>query len=494
MLDYSKIETTNAEPEASTMIETFRAVGYNIETAIADIIDNSVSAGASNIWVDYKWDGPETTIFITDDGHGMNNEELIQAMRPAGQGPLEERSPNDLGRFGLGLKTASFSQCRKFCVISKKKGCKPFYWTWDLDYVNQSKAWNILRYKPDEENLYKIMNKTETGTVVIWWDIDRLIKDSSVSDEKAKRRLLEFMESTKNHLGMVFHRFIEGGLNIYFRERKISPWDPFMTGTTGIQTRPETKIVGGQIAIQGFVLPHRSKLTPEQYNYGKGPRDSWTNHQGFYIYRNNRLLVAGDWLGMFKKETHYDLCRIKLDMTSNFDNEWHLDIKKSQAMPPQKYREKILALAKDVRGLAVEVYRYRGKTIKRTISKDHFLPFWEEHVRHGKRFYRLNRKHPIIMDLLDKENGLTNDIENTLKFIEETVPVPLIMIRENETELVHGKPFEGTSHDPVLRIMKDMFRQMIENGYSTKDAKARIANTEPFDSYLEYLEHLENII
>jgi len=461
MLDYSKLETTKAEPEAASMIETFRAVGYNVGTAIADIIDNSISASASNIWIDYVWDGSDSKIFITDDGYGMNNAALIQAMKPGSQNPLDKRSPDDLGRFGLGLKTASFSQCRKFCVISKKKENGLVYWTWDLDFVGLSKGWNLLKYRPDEDVCYETLNKLESGTSVIWWDIDRLTKGSSKSDETAKRRFFEDMEASKKHLGMVFHRYIENGLNIYFRDRKIVPWDPFLTGKSGIQTRPEMNFDDDQISIQGFILPHRSRLVP------------------------------GDWLNMFKKEAHYDLCRIKLDMTNDFDREWHIDIKKSQAIPPSEYREKILALAKETRSFAVEVYRHRGKIIKRTLSKDEFIPVWEERVRHGKRFYKLNRKHPIIRDLLEHSNGLEKQIENAIKFIEETVPVPLIMIRENETDVIHGKPFEGANHDPVWDIMKAMYVQMVNNGYSYEDAKAKIANIEPFDSYLEYIEHLE---
>ncbi|MFC1901362.1 ATP-binding protein [Chloroflexota bacterium] len=492
MLEYLNIETTKAEPEAASMIETFRAVGYNVGTAIADIIDNSISARASNIWVDYVWDGSDSKIFITDDGYGMNDAELIQAMKPGSKNPLDKRSPDDLGRFGLGLKTASFSQCRKFCVISKIKESGLVYWTWDLDYVGLSKGWNLLKFRPDGDILYETLNKLESGTSVIWWDIDRLTKGSSESDEVAKRRFFEDMEASKNHLGMVFHSFIENGLNIYFRDRKIVPWDPFMTGKPGIQTRPEMKLDDDQISIQGFILPHRSNLTPEEYEYGKGPQDSWTNHQGFYIYRNDRLLVPGDWLNMFKKEAHYDLCRIKLNMRNDFDREWHIDIKKSQAIPPPEYREKILALAKEARSFAVEVYRHRGKIIKRTLSKDEFIPVWEERVRHGKRFYKLNRKHPIIRNLLKESNELEKLIENAIKFIEETVPVPLIMIRENETDVIHGRPFEGLNHDPVLNVMKEMYIQMVNNGYSGEDAKAKIANIEPFDSYLEYIELLEN--
>jgi signal transduction histidine kinase len=119
---YDKFETVRAEPEARTMIETFRAIGYSVETAVADIVDNAVSAGATHIWIDFEWKGSDTFLSIRDDGHGMDQEELIRAMRPGSRSPLEDRGRHDLGRFGLGLKTASFSQCRKLTVVSKKMG------------------------------------------------------------------------------------------------------------------------------------------------------------------------------------------------------------------------------------------------------------------------------------------------------------------------------------------------------------------------------------
>jgi anti-sigma regulatory factor (Ser/Thr protein kinase) len=164
MIDYSNIQSTSAEPEASSMIETFRAIGYSIKTAIADIIDNSITAGAKNVWIDYDWKGSSSTLSILDDGMGMNNEQLIQAMRPGSKNPLDERSSDDLGRFGLGLKTASFSQSRKFTVVSKLANYKPVYWSWDLDYVNQEKAWKLIRYVPEEAKWLEKVETVNTGT------------------------------------------------------------------------------------------------------------------------------------------------------------------------------------------------------------------------------------------------------------------------------------------------------------------------------------------
>jgi len=227
MIDYSKIESTQAPPEASSMIETFRAIGYSIETAIADIIDNSITAHAQNIWIDYEWNGPSTILSVTDDGYGMNNEKLVQAMKPGSISPLEVRKEHDLGRFGLGLKTASFSQCRKFAVLSLKKQHQPVFWCWDLDYVNHYKSWSLIRYCPAEESYVRNLEEIGHGTTVVWWDIDRLTSNTRTDSEQSKAQFLSTMDSVKRHLGMVFHRFIDEGLNIFFRGRKIESWDPF---------------------------------------------------------------------------------------------------------------------------------------------------------------------------------------------------------------------------------------------------------------------------
>ena len=198
MIDYSKYPTTPAIPEASSMIETFRAIGYNIETAVADIIDNSISAGAKNIWINFEWQGSATWLSVKDDGIGMDNEELVQAMRPGSKNPLEDRGSKDLGRFGLGLKTASFSQCRKLTVISKKEKNKPFFWTWDLDFVNQTGNWNLIKYLP-EGNFENEINTVKSGTIVIWNDIDRLVKDLQKDDENSLDKFLQIMMQVKKH-------------------------------------------------------------------------------------------------------------------------------------------------------------------------------------------------------------------------------------------------------------------------------------------------------
>lgn len=490
MIDYTDFEKTPADPEPRSMIETFRAIGYSIEAAVADIIDNSISAGAKNIWVNLDWRGSETWLSVKDDGTGMDNSELIQAMRPGSKNPLESRSAKDLGRFGLGLKTASFSQCRILSVLSKRENSDISFWTWDLDYVNQSGKWNLVKYMPDEEKYLKELGEIKSGTIVVWNDIDRLVKNFHSDDEKALEKFLQIMEQIKKHLAMVFHRFIESNkIKILFQEREVAAWDPFFIDKDATQPSPEDPLCNGKVKVRGFVLPHKSKLTEDEFRLAEGPK-GWNEQQGFYIYRNERLLLAGDWLGMFRKEEHFKLARIRVDLPNTMDAEWQIDIKKSVARPPLVLRDLLKAYASKVRAKAVEVYRHKGQILQRKYASMQFQPVWHEKLRHGKRFYSINREHPIITNLLDTIKDHNSELNELLRYIEETVPVPLITIKESEQPEIQCSPFEGVDQELLQKSMKMMFDRLIQNGKNSDEAKAHIMSIEPFNLFPQFLEYL----
>lgn len=489
MIDYSKYQTIPAIPEASSMIETFRAIGYNIETAVADIIDNSISANAKNVWVNFDWKGADTWLSIKDDGTGMNNEELIQAMRPGSKNPLADRSSKDLGRFGLGLKTASFSQARQLTVLSKKQGYSTVFWTWDLDYVNQTGNWNLLKYLPEnfDENA---LEEVSSGTLVIWNDIDRVVKHFRQNDNNALDKFLFIMEMVKKHLAMVFHRFIESKkLTIYFQDNEIKPWNPFLQGELATQSFSEEQLHNGKVIIKGFVLPHKSKIDEETYKYAEGTK-GWNDHQGFYIYRNERLLLSGDWLGLFRKEEHYKLIRIQIDIPNSLDADWQIDIKKSVARPPLIYKDQIKNYAAKVRAQGVEVYRHRGKTIKQTNGQK-FVPLWIDHKRGDKWFYKINREHPLLdMAKLQAQTEPDKAIETLIRFIEENIPSKSIYIKAAEEPETQGNPFEGVDQELIRQTMEIMFSSLISKGKTPEEAKAIIANVDPFNQFTHFLEFI----
>ncbi|MVN91457.1 ATP-binding protein [Mucilaginibacter aquatilis] len=489
-MDYSLFETEPAVPEASSMIETFRAIGYTIEAAVADIIDNSVSAGASGVWVDFEWKGNDTWLSITDNGTGMDSDELVQAMRPGSKNPLTERGEKDLGRFGLGLKTASFSQCRKLTATSHRKNGEPAMWTWDLDFVRETGRWELLKYRPEDSGTDRL-TQLESGTAILWNDIDRLVQHFRKDDQGALEKFMHIMNQVKRHLAMVFHRFMESGkLKIFFQDRLIEPWNPFLPTHKFTQAQPEEHLLNGKVFLKGYVLPHKSKLSGDEFRAAEGPR-GWNEQQGFYIYRNQRLLLAGDWLGMYRKEEHYKLARIMVDIPNSLDAQWQIDIKKSVARPPLLLRDQLKAYAGQIRNIAVEVYRHRGKTISRSPGQP-FVPLWAEHKRGDKWYFKINRTHPLVEKAMQEASeNPSRAVDLLLRFVEETVPVKSIYIREAEQPEHQGSPFDGAAGNPVGETLELIFRNILSTGTDSDQAKKILINTEPFNHYPHLIDLLQ---
>lgn len=490
-MDYKKFETQKAVPNAASMIESFRSIGYSIETAIADIIDNSISAGAKNIYIERLWRGGKSIITIKDDGCGMNGEELIKAMRPGSQSPLEERAITDLGRYGLGLKTASFSQCRKLSVLSKKKNYAPVYWSWDLDYVSQTNEWNLIKWIPDE---YKnALDGQDSGTIVVWTDLDRVLPlSTSENNENTKRKFSTSLDRVKQHISMTFHRFIEDkNVKIFWCSNPINPWNPFIPCPDENLTntpQPEENIHGGGV-IKGYVLPHKSRVSEQTYKAGEG-MNGYPAQQGFYVYRGKRLLLAGDWLGLFRKEEHYKLVRIRIDLPNTLDTNWQIDIKKAKATPPTSCYEQIEQYAKKIRSAGEEVFRHRGKILKHRAGQE-FQPLWLDKKQGGKWYFVINREHLMInnIKIMAKEKP-EKAIDTLLKFLEESIPTKNIFIKEAQGEETQRTPFANIDIEVIRQMLRQMYEAQICDGKTSEQAKQVLKTIEPFNNYEELIEKL----
>lgn len=487
MTKYDNSEIAEAIPEAASMIETFRAIGYSLETAVADIVDNSIAAGASYVQIERKWDGGSSTIIIRDNGCGMTNTELINALRPGARNPLQEREEKDLGRFGLGLKTASFSQCRKLTVISKKEG-EVSYWTWDLNYIAKCNRWNLIHWRP--EGFENAFEEIESGTIVIWSNMDRVIPPHiSKDDYLAKEKFSSALQNVRNNLAMTFHRFIENReLSIIWGSNEIKPWNPFCPSESKRQPFP-IEYLSGNITMCGFVLPHKSHFSNEiAFKEAQGP-NGWTGQQGFYVYRGKRLLLSGDWLGLFHKEESCKLARIAIDLPNNQDSEWQIDIKKSKACPPIYYREQIEQYAKSVRHAAEEVFRHRGKILRMRAGRE-FHPLWLEKHKDSHWMYVINRKNPIISQL--KEMALSTPdlaIETLLKLIESNVPTKTIFINEARGE--DNNVSDCTIDCNIIKSLgQQILNKYINEGYTSSQAKDALKLVAPFNLYEDIIEIL----
>lgn len=489
MIDYSNIQTASAEPEPSAMIETLRSIGYSLPSAVADIIDNSISAEAGNIWITRDWSGGKSVITIKDDGRGMTGEEIKKALRPGSQNPNEIRSLRDLGRFGLGLKTASFSQCLRVTVLSKKKGESADYWSWDLEYVAQFHSWKLIKWIPD--GFENSLDGLESGTIIIWSALDRILRlDTPSTDVKAHEKFSHDLDRVHQHIAMTFHRFIEDrDIKIWWCGKEVQPWNPFCIDEKKTQPQPEDSIAGG-ITIKGFILPHPKNFSSEQACKVAEGMNGWTSHQGFYVYRGKRLILAGSWLGLFKKEEPYKLVRIMIDLPNTQDSLWKIDIKKSQAYPPAGCREQLMAYAKDLRGKGWEVYRHKGKIIKQR-AKEEWQPLWLDKKKDDKWSFVINRDNTVIKGLREMAKTQPDRaIETLLKLIEDTIPTASIYAVEASSEEHVKEPYTGCTADELRPIASIIYGNLRSAGLTPEQAKGRLLMQEPFNFFEELIDSL----
>ena len=478
-----KQEFEYANPNPASLIQSLRAFGYDIATAIADLIDNSITAQAKRVRIQFDWNNGQPVIFIADDGYGMNESELFEAMKTGSKNPLDDRSIDDLGRFGLGMKTASFSQCKKLTVASKVKDKNICVRCWDLDIVTQKNEWILLKKSSkDADKLIKQHFKNNSsGTIVIWEKLDRIVPGALSEDEEYQKAFLTYANSVKEHISVVYSGFMQGKNKILFElnDREIPMWDPFMNNNVFTTRLPTESLYvnGHEVIISTYILPHQSKLTPQEFAENAGVH-GWNAQQGFYIYRNNRLIVEADWLldGMEKLE-QYRLARIRIDIGNETDDDWNLDVRKSTASPPVSIQKELRRIAVAAQRESSKIYRHRGKKLARKGKKEQFY-VWHQNTRHGKLGYSINREHPIVRTLLESDRN--KEIKQLLDLIEETIPIPMIISDYSEKSDEMLTPFEGKnkeSFDPMIQQLLDLY---LSKGYSEEEAIRNIASTEPF--------------
>ena len=427
----------------------------------------------------------------------MSEDELHEAMRPGSRSPLEERDPSDLGRFGLGLKTASFSQCRKLSVVSRRRGHSPAARTWDLDYVVRHNEWRLLKTTGLAGKTAEKLDKMDSGTVVFWGDLDRLTQGENTGNAAAHSRFNDSIDNVGQHLGLTFHRFIEdGSLKIHLNDHPVIAWNPFLDGHTATYRTPEEVIPfeESEVRFRGYVLPHKDMLTEEEYMAAAGP-GGWTAHQGFYVYRSKRLLVPGDWLRLgrpnpWTRAEQYNLARIRLDLPNDADSQWHLDVKKSTARPPSRIRDRLTELADNIRVRARSVFAHRGRYGTKMPPVNEFERPWEAATRDGRRVYRINRSHPAIKAVLQAAGKTAPEIESLLRVLEETVPVQQIWLDVAEQTRDCARPYAGVEFTLIRSDIRRVYEFLVKSGISKATARAHLQTIEPYNHYLELIKDL----
>ena len=280
---------------AKALLTGLRAIGYNFSTAVADIIDNSISAQATEVRIYSDPLNQEPYFCILDNGYGMSTTELDNAMLPGSDRESKEDCMQELGRFGLGLKSASLSQCREFTVASKKYG-KIRAMSFDLDVIEASNKLLLKQLNNEEiESIPEIdrLKGYESGTLVVWTKFDK-IEGLAKNFEDSFRAVVA---DSKKHVELVFHRFYNK-VAIYYNEKRIERRDPFLLGSVGRQQTGRTSVInidGSEIVVTPYTLPFANTLTSEEKALLGNPKSIF-DEQGFYLYRNERLISWGSWL------------------------------------------------------------------------------------------------------------------------------------------------------------------------------------------------------
>ncbi|WP_281658741.1 ATP-binding protein [Halobacillus sp. Cin3] len=431
------MNTIVAQPSAVPVIQALRSLGYNSKTAIADIIDNSFDAKATEINIQFKYNENDGTIKISDNGVGMTGEELHCAMQIGSQDPRAIRKPKELGRFGMGLKTASFSMGKRVCVLTKKNGIYSER-CWDLDHVLDSNEWEMFTYIPEEVKRSIGEIDGESGTIV---HIDKLDKFMGFGGKKPIKQSSFYSKVNRiqQHLEFIFHSFIEENPGILtINETPLQPWDPFFSEhmATLEGEEQEIKFDNYRMKVKYFILPHASKLNKQEYKTAGGNK-GWYDQQGIYIYRENRLLYYGDWLGMFNKDSSSQLARIRVDIPNTADLDWQVDIKKSAISPPDHARKRLESISKLTRRISRDVFYFRAQNLGGKSSVKGSLNTWEQsNLDKGPQFI-LNRNHPMLLKLfegLDQEAVKLLNIY--LKFVQLGSPSNMMQTPKIEEEKI----------------------------------------------------------
>lgn len=490
----------NAPPHNS-MLESLRGLGYATPTAIADLIDNCISASATEISVQLDWAGDESWVRIIDNGIGMDDATLEAGMRLGARDPRRERAENDLGRFGLGLKTASFSQARRLTVASRRSGGPIVCLRWDLDLIGNEPGadWSLFEGPASgSEEILAALEKMEHGTIVLWEKMDRIVTSGFQSKDMAE--LADLIEA---HLAMTYHRLIDGphpNLRILLNGRVVKPWDPFLEGHPGKALEsPEYRILNTTgVMVQCHVLPHRDMLKSAEQETSGGP-NGWTQQEGFYVYRNKRLLMAGGWLGLgdggkqWPRDEAHRLARIRVDIPNNADAEWKINVLKSTASPPVRLRSQFHRLATQTRETARKVFAHRGYITPTGLVRQTALPdAWQVRRSAQGTSYRIARDHDLVASVLERAGALKPDIVSLLRLIEETVPVQRIWLDTAEDKETPRTGFAGAPDAEVLDTLKSLFEALVKfRGLSHTEAISRISRTPPFDRHLDLVATLD---
>jgi hypothetical protein len=358
-------------PSARRLMKSLRDMGYEFSTAVADLVDNSIEAAATQVSIQVEFDGDDSWVSIADNGRGMSPADLREAMRYGSSS--RDYGDEDLGKFGLGMKVASLSQCQSLAVASRtsRERADISAYSWDMKHIEKVNKWEILDLRENGgiPTMMKDPLRDRPGTVVLWRHLDRILGYTHPYGEHARKRLSLMCRETENYIAMVFHRFLQAEaknrkkLKILINDNVVEPWDPFCRSeehtkrVTPIPIKVEHEGVSGYIILEPYILPNQASFSsPEAFKLASGPLN-WNQQQGFYIYRSDRLIQSGGWNRLRTADEHTKLARIAVRFSPQLDEAFKVNVAKMRVALPPQARDQIEAAIRPVMKLAQLAYR-----------------------------------------------------------------------------------------------------------------------------------------
>jgi hypothetical protein len=340
---------------------------HTLQTAIADLVDNSIDFGATHVLVRFLVEGARPVgLQVIDNGLGMDSVAIDDAMTYAKK---RQYNGHDLGHFGIGLKAASLSQAKTLLVWSKRYGSPPVGRRLRRDTINTGPMVEEFSTADAAATFSKVdvSFSMETGTIVEWQDVQTFLTSSSEAEQAAW--VNETTQGLVDHLGLVLHRILARGdlwlgienydilLEFPGAMRTVAPIDPFGYRGIGHPGFPkDLPVVVGEAASTArlHLWPHRKGPGFEQ-----GGR-SELETQGLYVYRNDRLLQAGGWNGLATPSVDLSYARIALDLTSDMENHVTINPEKAGTTFDDELRSAFLH-ARTTDGTTLASYRSDAK-------------------------------------------------------------------------------------------------------------------------------------
>lgn len=458
----------------TNLLDVLGHSGYSLQSAIADIMDNSITAKADNIWLNMRYDGKDSEIVIVDDGYGMDLEKLKSASIIAFKDMHEERSEDDLGRFSTGINSASASMCNQL-IIQSKTADQNNSNTIVLDYEEMKTSGWVCKIVDLEEDFLK----SNSGTAIVWRKLKTAANAGNRHDFYKKISVVE------KHISHVFNDYITSGLQIHINndDTIVKGWDPFFI------SNPKTTLIydesveyhGSKVGMKIYILPPFNNLSTDEQAYMKGY--GLSDQQGFYIYRKNRLIKEGGWLGIedLAISNKYDYARIRVDIDTSLDKYFDPNFLKNEIFIPDDLKDFFKKIAIKSRNESRKSFNYmKAPSIIRSVKTESKIPVWNCKNSSDGLILSVNEEHPIVKSLVSDLKDA--DRRRLFKLLSKNIPVGEITRS--------GVSKKQNAYLDITKEMNEMYEKLKDDGLSNKEILKKMTTCEPFcisDDYISLL-------